>query len=191
MRSEGVHNELLAPLTASRSALSMLLAGDLGKLTQQQQEYLQQLLQLDDYMIDLVTNWADIERLQRGQLALHIEPCNINAIAKIKARRDIMVLADPARLRQILTNMRVAIKGGELRARISSGSCVITLHSPVVLHRNQRKELLRGIQLQVAKLLAEAHNGALLLDPHSRAGTNLRLHLPLAQQISLLGDIDE
>lgn len=165
----------------------MLLAGDLGKLTEGQQEYLRQILQLDEYMIELITSQADIERLQRGQIILHVEPCNINSVIKLKARQDIMVLADPARLKQMFIGMQKAIKG-ELRARISEDRCVVTLDSPKVLSRTHRGALVQDLSFQITKLLAEAHGGELTLDPHSSTGTKLRLYLPLAQQLSLLGE---
>lgn len=195
-------HELTSPLATSRSALAMLLAGDLGELNDKQREYLEYVLQLDDYMIGLIGSWADMERLSRGQVVLEVEPVNIGSVVaeQLSVSRTTqwpMVLADPLRLRQIIMNCIEHLKNVEARARIVGDMCVLTLHDQAKMSVRQRAgmvEALNGDQpttqlgLRIARLLAEAHGGSLQLDPHATGGTKLHLRLPLAKQMSLLGE---
>lgn len=207
MRSEIkiLADELTSPLATSRSALAMLLAGDLGALNEKQREYLEHVLQLDDYMIGLIGSWADMERLSTGQVVLEIEPVNIGVIVAeqvnvSRSTRWPMVLADPLRLRQIVMNCLEVMKQVEARARIVGDMCVLTLHDVSPSEAKRRAGILEALHgdaptaqlgLRIARLLAKAHGGSLELDPHASEGTKLRLKLPLAKQMSLLGDIVE
>lgn len=181
----------------------MLLAGDLGELNEKQREYLEHVLQLDDYMIGLISSWADMERLSKGQVVLDIEPVNIGSVVadQINVSRSTqwpMVLADPLRLRQIIMNCLEAITQAEVRARIAGEMCIVTLHDLSPAEAKQRAGILEALHgdaptaqlgLRIARLLAEAHGGSLELNPHAAEGTRLHLKLPLAKQMSLLGEI--
>ena len=197
MRNEGVYQKLLAPLATSRSGLMMLLAGDLGQLTEQQQEYLQHILELDEYMISMITSWSDMERLSSGRVVLEVEPCNIGSIIKLVAKDGVelhrnaqwpMVLADQLRLKQIITNILDIFKKVEIRARTSESFCITTFHDHKVSTSAQRAAMTSSMGFQIAKLLAEAHGGSLELNPHATDGTRVHLKLPLAKQMSLLGE---
>lgn len=180
----------------------MLLAGDLGDLNQGQREYLEYVLQLDDYMISLVGRWADVERLSRGQLVLTIEPINVGGIVaeQLEVSRSTqwpVVLADKLRLRQIIMNCLEVLQQPKVRARTVGDMCVLTLQDASPSKPTRRAALLEALHseapatqlgLRIAKLLAEAHGGSLELNPHATEGTRLHLKLPLAKQMSLLGD---
>lgn len=180
----------------------MLLAGDLGELNEKQREYLEHILQLDDFMIGLIGSWADMERLSKGQVILDIEPINIGAVIPehFRSSRSVqwpMVLADPLRLRQIIMNCLEVTTQAEVRARIVGEMCVVTLHDASPSAPKQRAAILEALHsdaptaqlgLRIARLLAEAHGGSLRLNPHATEGTRLHLTLPLAKQMSLLGD---
>lgn len=199
-------DELTAPLATSRSALAMLLAGDLGDLNDQQREYLQHALELDDYMIGLVGSWMDIDRLSKGQVVLEAEPCNIGAVVKLVADERVqlqrnsqwpMVLADPLRLKQILMNIVDIFKRVEIRARTTQNMCILTFHDQKRSSSRQRAAIVAAINtntptpllgVRIARLLAEAHGGSLQLNPHASNGTKIHLKLPLAKQMSLLGE---
>lgn len=220
MRSEGAYKksvspitvlaqELTSPLASSRSALAMLLAGDLGELSASQREYLEQVLKLDDYMIGLIGSWVDMERLSRGQVVLEVEPCNVGAILGEVAGERVsmprsgqwpMVLADRLRLKQIFMNIVDELTDVEVRARILGDSCVVTIQEQAAYNPKQRAAILEALHtnaptsrlgIRIARLLAEAHGGGLELDPHASTGLKLRLKLPLAKQMSLLGEIIE
>lgn len=207
MRSEIkiLAGELASPLATSRSALAMLLAGDLGELNAKQREYLEHVLQLDDYMISLVASWADMERLSRGQVVLEVEPVNIGSVvaSQISASRTTqwpMVLADPLRLRQIIMNCLEVMHQPRVRARVVRDMCVLTLHDPLLRDHKKRASFLEALHsdaptaqlgLRIAKLLAEAHGGTLEINPHATDGTRLHLKLPLAKQMTLLGELED
>lgn len=178
----------------------MLLAGDLGELNVKQREYLEHVMQLDDYMIGLIGSWADMERLSRGQVVLEVEPVNIGSVVAeqtevSRGRQWPMVLADPLRLKQIIMNILEILPKAEVRGRTVEDMCVLTFHD----HAKSKLQLRAGIVealnsndptaqlgLRIARLLAEAHGGSLQLDPHATGGTKLHLRLPLAKQMSLL-----
>lgn len=198
--------ELTSPLATSRSALAMLLAGDLGELTPKQQEYLRHVLELDEYMISLVASWVDMDRLSKGQVVLEVEPCNIGSIARSVATGEVelhrnsqwpMVLADPLRLKQIIMNVLNIFTSVEVRARTTKDVCIVTFHDVSKSASGQRAAILEALSgdaptaqlgIRIARLLAEAHGGSLKLNPHATEGTRLHLKLPLAKQMSLLGD---
>lgn len=195
-------DELTSPLATSRSALAMLLAGDLGELNEKQREYLEHVLQLDEFMISLIGSWADIERLSKGQVVLEVEPVNIGMVVaeQAKAQRTTqwpMVLADPLRLKQIIANILDVFGDAEIRARSNQDFCILTFHEREHSTHKQRAAILEALRedepttqlgIRIAKLLAEAHGGNLELNPHATQGTRLHLKLPLAKQMSLLGE---
>lgn len=192
--------ELTSPLATSRSALAMLLAGDLGELNEKQHEYLKRLMELDDFMIGLLASWVDVDRLTKGQVFLDVEACNIGAVVTehVHASRTTqwpMVLADPLRLKQIIANLLEIFRHAEVRARVVEDMCVLTVHDRAKSNHTLRAEIVealnsdeptRQLGLRIARLLAEAHGGSLQLDPHAAGGTKLHLRLPLAKQMSLL-----
>lgn len=198
--------ELTSPLATSRSALAMLLAGDLGELTEKQKEYLQHVLELDEYMIGLIGSWVDMERLSKGQVVLDVEPCNIGSVVKTVASEGVelhrnaqwpMVLADPLRLKQIIMNVLDLFKKVEIRARIHENMCILTFHDHTKGSPKLRAGIVEALHsdaptaqlgIRIARLLAEAHGGSLELNPHATKGIRLHLKLPLAKQMSLLGD---
>jgi len=206
VRNEGAYKQLLAPLATSRSGLMMLLAGDLGDLKPGQQEYLEQILQLNEHLIDLVSSWADVERLSSGQVALKPEACNIGVIIQRVASQGIqvsrtgswpMVLGDPGRLQQLIHNVFEAVGEGRVRARIDGDICIVTIQSAHEVPHHERRSWIQALSgapttqhlnLRVARLLAEAHGGSLQLDPHARGNAKFHIRLPRAQQMSLLGD---
>ncbi len=206
MRDEGAYQELLAPLATSRSGLMMLLAGDLGKLRPSQQEYLEHILQLNEHLIGLVSGWEDVERLSSGQVVLQAEACNIGLIIRQTAPPSVaisrsgqwpMVLADPSRLQQLLRNVFEVVGEGSARARVADETCVVTIQSAQEVDHQKRLLWVKALKgeataqylgLRIAKLLAEAHGGRLQLDPHAVGSAKFHIHLPLAQQMSLLGE---
>lgn len=147
-------HELKSPLATSRTVLAMLLDGDLGPLSNDQREYIARVSELGDYMIDLVTSWADMERLSGGAIQLELELHNLETLVGTAARelaplaekrgRSIevvrhkpwpMVLVDPLRMQQILINLLDnAVRHGAkdqpvvVRCRTQGAQCVMTVH---------------------------------------------------------------
>lgn len=166
-------HELRSPLAASRSAMMLLLDGDLGKVSDEQQAYLENVLQLNEYMISLVSSWSEMERLNQGVVNLEVEPCNLGVLTQEvvrdlqsltrKRKRTIMlpdraqwpmVLADPLRLQQIMINLLDnALRHGkpsydiEVRLRLQGNYVVLTFHDATPVTHQQRlatRNVLRG-----------------------------------------------
>ena len=206
MRDEGAYKELLAPLATSRSGLMMLLAGDLGELAPSQQEYIEQILQLNEHLIGLINSWEDLERLNSGRVVLQAEPCNIGLLIRRTAPSSItvsrrgrwpMVLGDATRIKQLLHNVFEAAGEGAIRARSTGEMCIITIETKHEIDHQTRLQWVRALKgeatkhflgLQISKLLAQVHGGDLQLDPHATGSAKFHIRLPLAQQLSLLGD---
>lgn len=204
MQNEGAYNKLLTPLATSRSGLMMLLSGDLGVLNDQQREYLQHILELDEYMISMIKSWLDMDRLSRGQLVLDVEPCNIGSIIRavvggqVRLQRQAqwpMVLADPPRLKQIITYILESTRQADVRARTHEEFCTVTFQQRSGIRGQQRADIVQALHssvpttslgIRIAQLLAEAHGGSLELNPHAAEGIRLHLKLPLAKQLNLL-----
>jgi signal transduction histidine kinase len=119
-----VSHELRTPLTAIKGFTQLLLAGDVGALTTDQRELLEIVDRNADRQLGLVNDLLDVSRLQVGRLALRCAPLDVaglvaDAAATFrlqlaeKAQRltvhvpDALprVLADPARVAQILANL--------------------------------------------------------------------------------------
>jgi signal transduction histidine kinase len=119
-----VSHELRTPLTAIKGFTQLLLAGDVGALTTDQRELLEIVDRNADRQLGLVNDLLDVSRLQAGRLALRCAPLDMaglvaDAAATFrlqlaeKAQRltvhvpDALprVLADPARVAQILANL--------------------------------------------------------------------------------------
>jgi K+-sensing histidine kinase KdpD len=202
VRDEGAYKELLAPLATSRSGIIMLLAGDLGQLTNGQRSYLKSILQLNEYMISCITNWVDVDRIVRGKLMLHREPVNVGSLLdhSLRSQRTTpwpMVYADATRLKQMVDYCTEAIAATEIRARVVGDECIITFHNPKNHDTDLRADIVRAFHLtkatkqlglRITWLLARSHGGNLTLNPHTAQGMRLHLAMPLAQQMSLLGE---
>jgi len=119
-----VSHELRTPLTAIYFFTTNVLDGVFGDLTPEQHKHLALALDNITQLKDMVSDLLDITRVETYKLTLARQPaslvkvasevlstCNTNAIAKnISLRADCaanlpFVWADPARVRQILTNL--------------------------------------------------------------------------------------
>jgi len=206
VRNEGAYKELLAPLATSRSGLMILLAGDLGPLKSSQRQYIEHILQLNEHLIGIINEWEELERLSSGRVALNTEACNIGLIVRQAATRSIvvkrssqwpMVLGDSGRLLQMFDDIFKAVGNAKVRARVSGGMCIVTVETNAEVNRQTRSLWIKAIRgeatkqylgLRIARLLAEVHGGGLKLDYHATGGARFHVRLPLAQQMSLLGD---
>jgi signal transduction histidine kinase len=74
-------HELRAPLTAIKGFLSMVLAGDAGKLTDQARSYLEDTAVSAERMIRLVNNMLNVSRIEEGRLIYAAENTNLSKVA--------------------------------------------------------------------------------------------------------------
>lgn len=70
-------HELLTPVSASKSFLSMLLSGDFGEITGKQKVYMKKLFSLNQRMVELVDDLLNVSRLELGVLESAAEPVDV------------------------------------------------------------------------------------------------------------------
>ncbi|MEZ4179985.1 MAG: ATP-binding protein [Candidatus Doudnabacteria bacterium] len=75
-------HQLRTPLTAIGWYTEMLLAGDAGKITKKQKEFLEEVYAGNKRMVDLVNALLNVSRLELGTIAVEPEPANIIEIAQ-------------------------------------------------------------------------------------------------------------
>jgi signal transduction histidine kinase len=77
-----ISHQLKTPLSAIKSALEVVLKGDLGALSEEQHEYMQLALDSVKKMIMLVKDLLDASKIEEGRMQLTIERADAVKIAK-------------------------------------------------------------------------------------------------------------
>ena len=132
-------HELKIPLTSIRGYADLIRQGTVGSVTEQQVKFLDTIRDNVDRMSNLVSDLADISRIETGRLkveitAVSLTDCVMETVVglrpQIEAKRQIlsldlpdgmpMVLADRSRLIQIITNLlsnanKYTPEGGDLQ----------------------------------------------------------------------------
>ena len=219
-----VSHELRTPLTAIYFFTTNVLDGVFGDLTPEQHKHLALALDNVTQLKDMVSDLLDITRVDTHKLTLAHQPtslvkvtsevlstCRINAAAKnINLRADCasnlpLVWADPARARQILTNLidnavkftpdsgTISVKAkffGEdhdfVCVSVSDSGCGISAENrEIIFDRlaqvNGSGEISRsglGLGLFVSRELVSRHGGRIWLD--SRPGHGSTFYFTLA-----------
>jgi signal transduction histidine kinase/CheY-like chemotaxis protein len=115
-------HELRSPLTSIKGFVELLRAGD--SLDDRQREFLDIVLVSTNRLVDLVNDLLDVARLEAGRVEVHRRPVDVGEVledvttllrGRIEAKHQHVtitieddtprVLADAARLRQMLTNL--------------------------------------------------------------------------------------
>ncbi|NIM95532.1 MAG: GAF domain-containing protein [Anaerolineales bacterium] len=134
-----VTHELRMPMTAIVGYTDLLRQGSAGPVNKKQDQFLQTIRTNADRMELLVSDLSDISRIETGQLGIHLQPLSVKDYIRetavtmephfdakaqtlsIELPEDLEeVVADPARLIQILTNLlanatKYTPEGGEIR----------------------------------------------------------------------------
>jgi PAS domain S-box-containing protein len=116
-------HQLRTPLSAINWYSEMLLNGDAGKLSKQQHEYIVEIFEGNQRMVELVNALLDVSRLEVGKLASTPEPVDLSKLiddekkeltVSIKEKSMVFknvaeamppVFADPKQLRMIIQNL--------------------------------------------------------------------------------------
>lgn len=93
-------HQLRTPLSGVKWFLEMLLSGDAGKLSDQQQEFVQEAFDSNDRMINLVNDLLNVSRLETGRIVPEIRKVDpAKLIQELIAERDAMIKARNARVK--------------------------------------------------------------------------------------------
>ncbi len=90
-------HQLRTPLTSVKGYISMVLDGDVGKITKQQRQVLEQAYDSSQRMVFLIGDFLNVSRLQTGKFVL--EPGMVDFTKLV--REEIQQLSDTARIRNI------------------------------------------------------------------------------------------
>lgn len=80
-------HQLYTPLSMIRGFASMLYNGTFGKLTDKQQEAIEEIYLNSKRMVSLVSELLSISRIQSGQIPLHLEDCRIENLIEETVRQ--------------------------------------------------------------------------------------------------------
>jgi PAS domain S-box-containing protein len=220
-----VSHELRTPLTAIYFFTTNVLDGAFGDLTPEQHKHLALALDNVTQLKDMVSDLLDITRVDTHKLTLAHQPaslvkvtsevlstCRINAAAKnIGLRADFaanlpLVWGDPARVRQILTNLidngiKFTADGGTVSVKgkffdedrdfvcvsVSDSGCGISVENREVIFDRLAQvkgsgEVSRsglGLGLFICKELVTRHGGRIWLDSRPGHGTTFYFTLPV------------
>jgi len=212
-------HELRSPLTSIKGFVELLRAGE--GLDERQREFLDITLHSTNRLVALVNDLLDVARLEAGRMEVHRRPTDVrDCVEEVgrlleprmsekgqRLRLDVApetprVLADPDRLRQILTNLTTNAhlytgEGGTVtlhaepspagvRIEVSdTGRGMSIAELEVVFERFSRGSGATGtpgtgLGLSIVKSLVDLHGGTIDVASTPGAGTTFAITLPVA-----------
>ncbi len=217
-----VSHELRTPLNAILGFADVLLSGVDGPLTPDDFDNVTQVRGSGRHLLGLINDILELSALESGQLKIQLEPVSLNDIAAAVVREgailaadrpvevtlvadeQVTVLADPRRLRQIVTNLvSNAVKFTErgeiaviVRSNTSSGTLTVRDTGPGIppeesvrifqefrqtLSERQRRRG-TGLGLAITRRLVAMHNGRLDLESEVGMGSAFTVSLPVVRK---------
>ena len=222
-------HELRSPLTSIKGFIELLESTNSENLTERQHEFIRIVLQSTDRLVDLVNDLLDIARIESGQFEIHARSVDLRStveevaalmqprLLEKRQRLDLQIaeprtpaFADPARVRQIVTNLMTNAhlytgEDGTITVRLEGdhGATRITVSdsgrgmSPEDLRRvfdrfyrgssNERKHPGTGLGLAIVKSLVDLHGGSVDVTSQLGRGTSFVITLPAAPAFSHVG----
>ncbi|MCW2997377.1 MAG: hypothetical protein JWN65_926 [Solirubrobacterales bacterium] len=212
-------HELRSPLTSIKGFVELL--GETEGLTSRQREFLDIVSVSTNRLVDLVNDLLDVARVEAGAVEIHRRPTDVREIVhevaqllqpRVRERSQELVLelpdvlpralVDPARLRQILTNLLTNAhlytgEGGRLAVTVSAVDHTMSLavsdtgrgmtaeDSTRVFDRFYRAGggddgAGTGLGLAIVKSLVDLHGGRIDVLSTPGEGTTFTVHLPRA-----------
>lgn len=217
-----VSHELRTPMNAIIGYTHLLLDGTSGELTPVQESDIRQIADGADRLLALIDDVLDISRIEAGRLPVILEPTSVEAavadvladLAPLAADKGLSlsaampgdlpsVLADPARLRQILLNLlgnaiKFTDRGAVTVSADVVADCVdiavadtgIGISPEALRHvfdefRQADASTTRrfggaGLGLTIARNLAEMQGGSIRVESEVGRGSTFTLSMPVA-----------
>lgn len=85
-------HQLRTPLTSIKGYLSMVIDGDAGKITPQQEKLLQEAFHSSERMVHLIADFLNVSRLQTGKFVVEKSEIDLNELVQTEVR-DLQVMA--------------------------------------------------------------------------------------------------
>ena len=219
-------HELRSPLTSIKGFIELLGATNTENLTERQLEFIRIALGSTDRLVDLVNDLLDVARIEAGEFEIHPRSSDlrqtIEEVAELmqprllEKRQELIVdvreprppaLADPARVRQIVTNLltnahQYTAEGGTITVRLEGDATATRIAvsdtgrgmSPDELQRvfdrfsrgagDERRGPGTGLGLSIVRSLVDMHGGTIDVDTTLGAGTTFTVALPAAPSAS-------
>ena len=215
-------HELRSPLTSIKGFIELLQTTGNENLTERQQEFIRIALQSTDRLVDLVNDLLDVARIEAGQFEIHPRSVDLrDAVEEVAAlmeprvqdkrqRLDVQIydprppaLADPGRVRQIVTNLVTNAhvytpEAGSITLRLEGDAQATTITvsdtgpgiAPDEVRRlfdrffrgssDGRKSPGTGLGLAIVKSLVDLHGGSIDVQSTVGRGTTFIVRLPAA-----------
>ncbi len=111
-------HQLRTPLTSVKGFVSMVLDGDVGTITKEQRQVLQQAYESSQRMVFLIGDFLNVSRLQTGKFVLEMSDIDLAELAQ----EEIEQLSDTAKSRQVSIEYkkpttRIVVSGDENKLR--------------------------------------------------------------------------
>ena len=227
-----VSHELRTPLTSICGYLELVRDEADDSLTDEQRRYLGVVERNAERLLRLVGDLLFVAQLDSGRLALQAEPVALDALVheavesarpaaetkgirlESSVERPVTVLADRARLAQLLDNLvsnavKFTPEGAVAVSLRPDGERVLVevVDTGIGIPASEQRHLFErffrssvateraiqgtGLGLVIAKAIAEAHGGSIELESAENAGTTFRVALPLGGVPVFAGDATE
>ncbi len=215
-------HELRSPLTSIKGFIELLQTTENQNLTARQLDFIHIALQSTDRLVDLVNDLLDVARIESGQFEIQPRSCDLRAtveeVAALMAPRvadkqqrllveiaepRAAALADPARVRQIITNLvtnahlytpehgtiTLRLEGDARSTRLvvaDSGRGMSPDDTRRVFDRfyrgasDERRSPGTGLGLPIVKSLVDLHGGSIEVRSAVGQGTTFTISLPSA-----------
>jgi signal transduction histidine kinase/DNA-binding response OmpR family regulator len=216
-------HELRSPLTSIKGFVELLTASK--GLDGRQREFLDIVLVSTNRLVDLVNDLLDVARVEAGRIEIHRRPTDVDDVVeevaalmrpRIEAKRQTLTidvpedlpraLADPSRLRQILTNLLTNAhvytdEGGRLGVSVRAqhgGLALAVSDTGPGLSREEIEHVFdrfyRGVEggsgtpgtglgLAIVRSLVDLHHGTIEVDSARGEGSTFTVHLPRATEV--------
>ncbi len=215
-------HELRSPLTSIKGFVELLVSAD--DLLPRQREFLDIVLVSTNRLVDLVNDLLDVAQVEAGRLEIHRRPTELHEVVdevgtllgpRLAAKRHTLRVdvpadlpladADPARLRQILTNLLTNAhlytqEGGTITITgRTDGRSAVRLDVSDTGRGMSREELARvfdrfvragdgdrsqgsGLGLAIVKSLVDLHGGRVDVESEPGQGSTFSVRLPISAQ---------